>query len=143
MTEQLDELDQRLISALRDDGRAAHASLAAQLNVTRATIKARLERMEARGVILGYRVQLASDALRPNVRALTHIKILGHRTDRVIQRLKGVHWIKSIHTTNGRWDLIAELAADSNRELDQALLAIREIEDIAESETAILLNEIA
>jgi DNA-binding Lrp family transcriptional regulator len=143
MTEQLDELDQRLISALRDDGRAAHASLAAQLNVTRATIKARLERMEARGVILGYRVQLASDTLRPNVRALTHIKILGHRTDRVIQRLKGVHWIKSIHTTNGRWDLIAELAADSNRELDQALLAIREIEDIAESETAILLNEIA
>ena len=99
--------------------------------------------MEARGVILGYRVQLASDTLRPNVRALTHIKILGHRTDRVIQRLKGVQWIKSIHTTNGRWDLIAELAADSNRELDQALLAIREIEDIAESETAILLNEIA
>ena len=143
MTEQLDELDQRLISALRDDGRAAHASLAAQLNVTRATIKARLARMEARGVILGYRVQLASDTLRPNVRALTQIKILGHRTDRVIQRLKGVHWIKSIHTTNGRWDLIAELAADSNRELDQALLAIREIEDIAESETAILLNEIA
>ena len=143
MTEHLDELDQRLISALRDDGRAAHASLAAQLNVTRATIKARLARMDARGVILGYRVQLASDTLRPNVRALTHIKILGHRTDRVIQRLKGVHWIKSIHTTNGRWDLIAELAADSNRELDQALLAIREIEDIAESETAILLNEIA
>ena len=143
MTEHLDELDQRLISALRDDGRAAHASLAAQLSVTRATIKARLARMEARGVILGYRVQLASDTLRPNVRALTHIKILGHRTDRVIQRLKGVHWIKSIHTTNGRWDLIAELAADSNRELDQALLAIREIEDIAESETAILLNEIA
>lgn len=143
MTEHLDELDQRLISALRDDGRAAHASLAAQLNVTRATIKARLARMEARGVILGYRVQLASDTLRPNVRALTHIKILGHRTDRVIQRLKGVHWIKSIHTTNGRWDLIAELAADTNRELDQALLAIREIEDIAESETAILLNEIA
>ncbi len=143
MTEHLDELDQRLISALRDDGRAAHASLAAQLNVTRATIKARLARMEARGVILGYRVQLASDTLRPNVRALTHIKILGHRTDRVIQRLKGVHWIKSIHTTNGRWDLIAELAADSNRELDQALLAIREIEDIAESETAILLNQIA
>lgn len=143
MTEHLDELDQRLISALRDDGRAAHASLAAQLNVTRATIKARLARMEARGVILGYRVQLASDTLHPNVRALTHIKILGHRTDRVIQRLKGVQWIKSIHTTNGRWDLIAELAADSNRELDQALLAIREIEDIAESETAILLNEIA
>ncbi|MGB1157209.1 MAG: Lrp/AsnC family transcriptional regulator [Alphaproteobacteria bacterium] len=143
MTEHLDELDQRLISALRDDGRAAHASLAAQLNVTRATIKARLARMEARGVILGYRVQLASDTLRPNVRALTHIKILGHRTDRVIQRLKGVHWIKSIHTTNGRWDLIAELAAVTNRELDQALLAIREIEDIAESETAILLNEIA
>lgn len=143
MTEHLDELDQRLISALRDDGRAAHASLAAQLNVTRATIKARLARMEARGVILGYRVQLASDTLHPNVRALTHIKILGHRTDRVIQRLKGVHWIKSIHTTNGRWDLIAELAADSNRELDQALLAIREIEDIAESETAILLNQIA
>lgn len=143
MTEHLDELDQRLISALRDDGRAAHASLAAQLNVTRATIKARLARMEARGVILGYRVQLASDTLHPNVRALTHIKILGHRTDRVIQRLRGVQWIKSIHTTNGRWDLIAELAADSNRELDQALLAIREIEDIAESETAILLNEIA
>ena len=141
MTEQLDELDRTIVSILREDGRASHASMAAAMKVTRATVKARLERMEKRGVILGYRVQLSSDTLAPNVRALTLIKITGHRTDRVIQQLKGVHWIKALHTTNGKWDLIAELAADSNRELDQALLAIRQLEDIAESETSILLSE--
>ena len=141
MTDQLDELDRAILTVLREDGRASLASLAAMLKVTRATVKARLERMEKRRVILGYRVQTSGDTLTPNVRALTLIKIMGHRTDRVIQRLKGIHWIKSIHTTNGKWDLIAELAADSNRELDQALLAIRQLEDIAESETSILLRE--
>ena len=142
MTEHLDTLDREILAVVREDGRASHASLASALRVTRATIKARLERMEQRGVILGYRVQLSSDTLTPNVRALTHIKIVGHRTDRVLQRLKGIHWIKSIHTTNGKWDLIAELAADSNRELDTALMAVRRAEDIAESETSILLSEV-
>jgi len=142
MTAQVDSLDHSILAILREDGRASHASLAAALNVTRATVKARLARMEERGVILGYRVQMASDALRPKVRALMHLKILGHRSDRVVQKLKGVHWIKSIHSTNGKWVLVADLAAESNSELDQALAAIRLIEDIAESETSILLREI-
>ena len=47
----MDDLDQRLISALRHDARASHSDLAAQLGVTRATVRARLARLEARGVI--------------------------------------------------------------------------------------------
>ena len=139
-TVQLDKLDQALLSALRSDGRASHARLAEQLKVTRATIKTRVERLEERGVILGYQATLASDTLGPAVRALMSIKITGHKTNAILARLRGVQWIAAIHSTNGSWDFIAEVNTDTIEELDRALSLIREIEGIADSETSILLK---
>ena len=69
----MDDIDQRLISALRHDARASHSDLAAQLGVTRATVRARLARLEARGVILGYSVVLKEDRLADPVRGLMMI----------------------------------------------------------------------
>ena len=142
-TDQLDALDQSLLSLLRRDGRASHAALAAALSVTRATVRTRIERLEAKGVILGYAVKLRDEDEQAPVQALTHIRVEGHRTDTVMRRLGGIRWINAIFSTNGKWDLIAEVQAQSNMELDTALVAMREIEGIAESETSILLRKLA
>ena len=54
----LDELDRRLLAALRVDARESAASLARRLGVTRATITSRLDRLEASGTVLGYTVRV-------------------------------------------------------------------------------------
>jgi DNA-binding Lrp family transcriptional regulator len=44
------------------------------------------------------------------------------------------------YTTNGRWDLMAELRADTLEAFDRILNAIRLIPGIANTETSILLS---
>ena len=47
-----------------------------------------------------------------------------------------------MHTTNGAWDLVAEIQASSLAEFDIALREVRLIDGIANSETSILLSTI-
>jgi Lrp/AsnC family transcriptional regulator, leucine-responsive regulatory protein len=54
MSSQLDELDQRLLAALRDDGRRSITALAEQLHLSRSAVHARLDRLETDGVLHGF-----------------------------------------------------------------------------------------
>jgi DNA-binding Lrp family transcriptional regulator len=48
--------------------------------------------------------------------------------------------VYSLHTTNGRWDIVAEIRADTLESFDLVLNAIRRIQGIATTETSILLS---
>ena len=48
--------------------------------------------------------------------------------------------VQTLHTTNGRWDIIAELRADTLEAFDRVLGSIRKLEGIANSETSLLLS---
>ena len=98
-----------------------------------------MDRLRTDGEILGYTVVLRSDVEDRPVRGLMLIEIEGKGTDRVIARLDGIAQVQTIHTTNGRWDLIIELATDTLAELDAILRVIRLIDGVASSETNLYL----
>jgi DNA-binding Lrp family transcriptional regulator len=68
------------------------------------------------------------------------IDIDGERTGAVLKALRGFAEVTSVHSTNGRWDLIAELDTDSLDHFSRTLDAIRLIEGIASTETNLLLR---
>ncbi len=136
----MDDIDRKLLSALRRDGRAALSDLAATLGVSRATVRARIEKLEARGVIRGYTVQTAQDLADAPVRGLMMLAISGPGAERVMHRLTGKPAVKQVHSTNGKWDLIVEIGTDTLEELDRTLFDIRRIEGVETSETSLLLN---
>ncbi|KPP84064.1 MAG: transcriptional regulator [Rhodobacteraceae bacterium HLUCCA08] len=135
----MDNTDHRLIAALRRDARASLSSLAATLGLSRTTVRARLDRLRRDGEIVGFSVVLKSDLARDPVRALMMIGIEGRGTDRAIRSLQGYPEVRALHSTNGRWDMIAELGADSLAALDALLTRIRRLDGIATSETLLLL----
>ncbi|TBW39516.1 Lrp/AsnC family transcriptional regulator [Siculibacillus lacustris] len=135
----MDDLDRRLVSILRHDGRRSISDLALELGLSRATVRARLERLEASGTILGYTVVLRADAVALPVRGLTMIEVEGRMLDKVIDGLVGFPEIGAIHTTNGRWDLVVELSAQSLTDLDAVLRRLRLVPGITASETTLLL----
>lgn len=135
----MDDLDRRLVTLLRHDARRSVTDLAAALGTARATVRARLERLERAGEIVGYTVILRSDAVDLPVRGIMMIEVEGHAADRVIRALGGFPEVSAIHTTNGRWDLVAELGAASLADLDAVLRRIRLIPGITGSETSLLL----
>lgn len=135
----MDKVDESLISALRHDARASLSDLASQLNLSRTTVRSRIERLQARGDILGFTVVLKEDVLRDPVRGLMLIGIEGRGTNRIVRQLHGLSEVRAIHTTNGRWDLIVELGTETLEDFDAALAKVRLIEGVTTSETNLLL----
>lgn len=138
----LDELDRRLLALLRVDGRAPLTGLASQLRVSRATVKSRLERLSSTGVVLGYTVRVHDENDPDHVRAIALIEVEGRSTTQVISELRGIPEIHALHTTNGGWDLVAELHTETLGEFDKVLVRIRSIEGILNSETSLLLSSV-
>jgi len=135
----MDTLDQKLIALLRHDARRNISDLAVDLGVSRATVKARMERLEKSGDIVGYTVILRADAVDQRIRGIMMIEIEGHAADRVVRALGGFSEVSTIHTTNGRWDLVVELGTSSLSDFDAVLRRIRLIPGITGSETSLLL----
>jgi DNA-binding Lrp family transcriptional regulator len=134
-----DDLDQRLIALLRADSRMPAASLAKALKVSRGTVQNRIDRLLARGVIQGFTIKTRPDVDAGRVRAVMTIAIEGERSGAVVKVLKGFPEVSAVHTTNGRWDLVAELDVESLGAFSLALDRVRQIEGIASTETSILL----
>lgn len=136
----MDNLDEKLITLLRHNGRRSISDLAIETGASRATIRARMERLEQTGTIIGYTVILRADAVEAAVRGVMMIEIEGHVTDRVIKTLGGFSEISEIHSTNGRWDLIVELSAAALTDFDAILRRIRLVPGITGSETSLILS---
>ncbi|MCX7300079.1 MAG: Lrp/AsnC family transcriptional regulator [Rhodobacterales bacterium] len=136
----MDELDQRLLAALKRDGRASLSELAHDLGVTRTTIRVRMERFVKSGEIVGYTVVTRADVATSPVRGLMMLSIEGKGTDRIMQRLAGMPEVSAVHTTNGSWDLIVEIGTGTLEDLDEVLFAIRRLDGVTRSETNLLLS---
>jgi len=136
----MDATDRRLVSALRHDGRASVSDLATTLGLSRATVRSRLDRLLQRGDVVGFTVVLKEDVARDPVRALMMIGIEGRGTDRVIRQLNGMPQVRALHSTNGRWDVIAELGTETLDALDAVLSRIRKFDGVTKSETSLLLS---
>lgn len=136
----MDDTDQRLIAALRQNARLSVADLAHRLGTSRGTITNRLRKLEDAQVIVGYTVRLRPEAQPERIRAWMGVLVEGNRTREVIANLLGEPSVASLHDTNGRWDLLAELEVGSMAELSQALERIRLVSGIRGTETSILLT---
>ena len=136
----MDDLDRQLIGMLRTNARATVASLAKKQKVSRGTVQNRLSKLESNGTILGYTVRLRPRTEEHRIAALMTIAVEGNRAAQVVRTLRGEPAVASLHTTNGRWDLIAELHADSLAAFDEVLVRIRLVEGISGTETSLLLS---
>lgn len=136
----LDELDERLIAELRANGREPVARLASRLGVSRSTINSRIDRLVSSGVVVGFTIRVRQDTGRDLVRAISCIEVEGRTTSHVISRLRGFPEVQGLHTTNGAWDLVAELETDSLASFDSLLSRIRSIDGVVNSESNILLT---
>jgi DNA-binding Lrp family transcriptional regulator len=135
----MDELDRELVAILRADSRKPVAAIAQALKVSRGTVQNRIDRLIARGDIQGFTIRAQPEAEANRVRAIMTIAIEGERSAAVVKALRGFPEVERLSTTNGRWDLVAELDVATLSDFSRTLDAIRQIEGIASTETSILL----
>jgi len=136
----MDEMDHRLIAALRHDARMGLSELAQRLGVSRGTARARLAKLQARGDIVGFSVVTPADVARDPVRGMMMIGIEGRGTERVARQLGQMAEVRAVHSTNGRWDVIIEIGTETLEQFDAVLTRIRRLDGIVSSETSLLLK---
>ena len=137
--DRMDETDHHLIRLLRSNARLSIADLSHKLKVSRGTVTNRLRKLEVTQVIVGYTVRLKPETEPERIRAWMGVMVEGNTTRQVIASLLGEPGVATLHDTNGRWDLLAELEASSMSELSSVLERVRLIGGIRNTETSIHL----
>jgi DNA-binding Lrp family transcriptional regulator len=136
----MDDLDRDLLSALRHNARTPISSIAAATGASRATVAARIDRLVANGTITAFTIRTGHETRSAGVRAIVMIEVLGRMADRVADQLRGLPQVRALHSTNGRWDFIAELEDRDLASFDETLRRVRLIDGINTTESNILLK---
>jgi DNA-binding Lrp family transcriptional regulator len=136
----IDELDVRLIELLSDEPRIGVLEASRRLGVARGTVQARLDRMQARGVITGFGPDIDPAALGQVVTAFVTVELrqYGGR-DEVAQRLAGIGEILEAHTITGPGDMLCRVVARTNADLQRVIDAIVEVPGVLRTSTVIAL----
>ncbi len=138
----LDPTDRRLLDFLKHDGRMSITELAARLGLSRVTVSSRIERLQSQRIIQRFTVQVSAAGDEGLVRAITTIEIQGLKSELVQRHLRQMPEIVTLHTTNGKWGLVAFSETRTLAEFDDMLTAIGRIPGVMSAETCLLLNQV-
>ena len=136
----MDDIDRKLIGLLRANARSSVASLAKTLGVARGTVQNRISKLERNGTIAGYTLRMRPNEASNRIAAITTIAVEGNTLERALRQLRSDPAVETLHTTNGRWDIVAEVRADSLQEIDLVLNRLRQIAGVLSTETSLLLS---
>jgi DNA-binding Lrp family transcriptional regulator len=137
-----ENLDEKLINALLDDGRASLRSLAEKLDVSVTTVSNHLSDLEERGVIEGYTPKVDYDELGYDVTAVIQLKVEGSALPEITERLQGHQQMVSVYEVTGDHDVIAVGKFEDTDAMNDQIKELLVDPDIKESNTSVVLNTV-
>ncbi|MDV8021594.1 Lrp/AsnC family transcriptional regulator [Rhodococcus sp. IEGM 1330] len=142
MESTLDELDRALLTALQDNSRIGVLELSRTLGVARATVTARLQRLEDSGVITGYRPRIGLAAAGYGVQAFVTLEIAQGALGDVVATLERIPGVLEAFATTGSGDVLCRVAAASHDDLQRTLIVLNQSRTIARSTSVVVLSEL-
>ena len=116
-----DQLDARLISALRTNPRVGLLEVARQLGVARGTVQARLQKLESSGVISGHGPEIDPQALGYTVTAFVLIELAQGRLAEAVEVMEAIPEVLEADGVSGPHDLICRVVARDTEHLQQVI----------------------
>ncbi len=138
----LDALDVELIALLREHPRAGALELSRLARVARATVTARLDRLDRAGIITGHGPDLDLRAAGFGVQAFVSLEIAQGAIDDVRTQLVAIPGVLSAYATTGSADVLCSVAAASHEALHATLLAIDRSPAVMRSTSVVVLSEV-
>ena len=136
----VDELDARLIRLFTEEPRIGVMEASRRLGVARGTVQARLDRLQADGVVRGFGPELDPAALGYPVTAFATLEIRQGRGRDVRAHLRSVPELLEMHTVTGSGDMLCRIVAPSNADLQHVIDRLVDFEGIVRTSTMIALE---
>ena len=125
-TSELDVKDARIVAMLKEDSRASTQAIADALGMPRVTVHDRIRRLQERGVVRRFTVELGKEELGWRLHAFILANWAGERrqTDRrdVAQEICSMPFVVGCHIVTGQWDFIIEVLARNMEDLGDSIL---------------------
>src|SRR3954465_12977442 len=122
----IDELDGRLIAAMREYPRVGLMEISRQLGVARGTVQARLDKLVARGVVTGFGPEVDPTHMGYPVVAFVFLEISQGRLTDAVDWLEHVPEVLEAHGTSGDRDLLCRVVAHTPGHLQEIVNRILE-----------------
>ena len=136
----MDDIDRELLSRLRENARESTASLGRALGLSRTTVQSRIGRLERSGMISGYTVKVSEAHEQGQIRALVMITAGPRSSAGVEAALRRIPDVRALHSVAGPFDMIAEAATSSIRDMDALIDRIGELEGVERTTSSVILS---
>ncbi|KAA1376528.1 Lrp/AsnC family transcriptional regulator [Aeromicrobium fastidiosum] len=135
----LDDTAKRIIELLQDDGRLSYSAIAKDVGLSEAAVRHRVQKLIESGVM---QVVAVTDPLQMGFarQAMIGIKVSGNIRE-VAAELATMHQLDYIVVTTGRFDILAEIVAESDDELlDIISTQVSALDRVVSTETFVYLR---
>jgi DNA-binding Lrp family transcriptional regulator len=139
-TGQIDQLDGRLIEALRADPRVGLLEIARRVGVARGTVQARMSKLEARGVITGYGPEIEPSAMGYPIAAFVFVELNQGRLEEATDAARAVPEVLEVDAISGAQDLICRIVARDTEHLQEIVNGLVASEAIQRCTSHIVLS---
>jgi DNA-binding Lrp family transcriptional regulator len=143
----LDKTDKDIVLELQKDSSRNISQLAKYLGVPRTTLKNRINRLEKKGFIKGYRAVVDWEKLGYPLCNFFHLSITYTKDqgpNEIAEQLKKIPGVEEVHVTTGRWDIIAKIRmkhiGDISKILDDPKHGLLNLKSIFRSESILVME---
>ncbi len=142
MSKDLDEIDLKILSALKKNARKSFRKIASELGVSPMTVIKRVRRMEKLGVILGYTVLLDESKLSDcNLCVLVRVKP-GHDVEKVGRRITEMQECICVNYVAGKYDLALMISCKDKERAGEVLKKLKAVDGVEDVETHLLIKKL-
>jgi DNA-binding Lrp family transcriptional regulator len=141
MKQPIDGLDARILSLFRAEPRIGVLEASRRLGVARGTVQARLDRLEAHGVVTGWGPDIDPRALGYEVMAFVTLEISQRGHAGIESALADLPEVLEAHTITGAGDMLVRVVARTNADLQRVVDAVLGIDGVERSNMVIVLAD--
>jgi DNA-binding Lrp family transcriptional regulator len=131
----MDELDERILRALKANSRASFVGIAKEIGLTEGAVRARVARLSKEGVIKRFTVETKED-VKAIVMVATSRSISTTRVADSIRKLG----IDGTYEISGNFDIICFVESGSIEEVNSKVERIRALQGVTDTSTSLVLK---
>ena len=140
MTTAADEVDQRILSILREDSRKSFVEIAKNVNLSEAAIRRRISKLITDGVITKFTIETSSG---PQANAISLLSVNpSYPTSEISASLKQMKGVDSIFEITGEYDIAVIVSGSNIAEINGTIDEIRKLTGIDDTNTVVVLKVI-
>ncbi len=123
----LDERDRQILAILQDDARATFSQIGERIDLAPSSVHSRVRKLEASGVIRGFRADLDPGSVGLFVTAMVSVMPLDARQpDDLPDRVREFPEVEACHSVAGDENYILKVRTRTTTELEDLLRRLRE-----------------